>query len=132
MKDEENQAPPSTDQFANWGGTHDILTSTSSPSPISFFSSEGGGNLTSLKGTWRSGCHLEAKESQQIPRTSLRLFKSAAWHQRKYSLVLKGNGDRVIMDVFYKALKWTDKNKNQTPSSNAARWLSPETTYKET
>lgn len=27
------------------------------------------------------------------------------------------------MDVFYKALKWTDKNKNQTPPSNTERRL---------
>lgn len=34
-------------------------TSTSSPSLISFFISGGGGNRTSLKGTWRSGCQLK-------------------------------------------------------------------------
>lgn len=34
-------------------------TSTSSPSLISFFISGGGGNLTSLNGTWRSGCQLK-------------------------------------------------------------------------
>lgn len=34
-------------------------TSTSSPSLISFFISGGGGNRTSLNGTWRSGCQLK-------------------------------------------------------------------------
>lgn len=44
----------------------DELTSTSSPSPISFLISGGGGNLTSLKGTWRSGCQLKVEEALHI------------------------------------------------------------------
>lgn len=50
------------------------LTSTSSPSPISFLISGGGGNLTSLKGTWRSGCQLQVEEALHINSQIFLLF----------------------------------------------------------
>lgn len=68
-KDLEKQRQSSTDQCASKNvceGPHNLLTSTSSPSPISFFSSEGGGNLTSPKGTWRSGCHLKGNNKGML------------------------------------------------------------------
>lgn len=67
---------------------HVLLTSTSSPSPMSFLPSAGGGILTSLKGTWRSGCQLKKKmEISYLAKTGWSLnfdkFYESSWNTRE-------------------------------------------------
>ncbi len=106
---------------------------------MSFLPSAGGGILTSLKGTWRSGCQLKIRCKFLTPLkhgspTFVFKFWQVFWKQLEYrrkrdSLVLKGNGERVIVDVFDKALQDRRTHRRGVSTSEHDSWRKWSATY---